>query len=108
MKTAPARRVESFDAIERPGDYCGPVTVDGHADVSVWALLPTHPEGVDKFARPTPQSGLIRVASPPHTFVEHEDGSLEVQPSIGVIGVVGEPYTWHGYLRASNVWEWDE
>lgn len=99
---APARRVDSFDDIERPGDYFGPAPVihPGGERQQVWFLLPVH-EGGDMFDRPTQGSGLHGVSSPPWEFRECPDGSLEIRPSIGC---GPHPYYWHGYLDEGHIW----
>lgn len=102
------RRVATFDDLERAGDYAGPVSIDGYKDEPhtrqiVWFLLPLH-EGVTKFDRPTPGSGVHGVTEPPWTFRECADGSLEIRASIacGRGGPDGE--YWHGYLDEGHVW----
>lgn len=55
-------------------------------------------------ARPpgTPHSGSLRN----HDVTEHEDGTITVEPSILIRSSwAGEPYEWHGWLRAG---EWSE
>ncbi len=103
MVLSPARRVASFDDIERAGDYSGPHPIDlkdGKESRVVWFLLPIH-KGADKFDRPEEGSGLHGVYEPPWTFRECPDGSLEIAPSIAS----GLPVYWHGYLREGNTWE---
>lgn len=101
------RRVASFDAIERAGDYYGPTEeVDGEGKVvgrNVWFLLPIH-EGETKFDRPTRGSGLHRVGEPPWTFRECADGSLEIRASIACGRHDAEGEYWHGYLDEGHVW----
>lgn len=100
----PARRVASFDDIERAGDYCLD-SVTGYQEPPhdrrrLLFLLPTH-KGADKFDRPDEHSGLHGIMDPPWTFTEHPDGSVSAQPSIGC----GDPpYYWHGYLDPGNLW----
>lgn len=105
MTTWPGRRVATQDDLERPGDYSGPHPVH-HPDgirQYVWFLLPTH-EGQDMFDRPTPGSGLHGVSSPPWTFRERPDGSLEIRASIACgRGDPGGEY-WHGYLDEGHIW----
>lgn len=103
----PARRVNSFDEIEQAGDYyLGEVVNDETSYKQLWFLLPTH-KGVDKFTADV-HSGLHGIGErlfnggQGWTFVDHEDGSLSAEPSIGC-GT--PPYYWHGYLRPGNVWE---
>lgn len=111
MNTAAARRVGSVDEIERAGDYFGPThEVDANGvrlgPRGCWFLLPIH-EGCSKFDRVTRGSGLHRVSEPPWTFVEHDDGSLEIQGSILSGARDPEGAYFHGWLRAGNVWEWE-
>jgi len=92
---SPARRVASFDDLERAGDYTGPHEVETSGDPRqyVWYLLPIH-QGADKF-------GVHGVTEPLWTLRECADGSLEIRPSIGC---GPNPYYWHGYLDEGNVW----
>lgn len=99
---SPARRVASFDDLERAGDYTGPrplITKDAEVG-QVLFLLPVH-HGADKFDRPDDGSGLHGVTSDRWTFRECPDGSLEIGPSIGC---GPQPYYWHGYLDEGNTW----
>jgi hypothetical protein len=99
------RRVASFDAIERPGDYYGPTPViypDGERP-EVFFLLPTH-EGRDMFDRPTRGSGLHGVSQPPWTFRECPDGSLEIRASIACGRREPEGEYWHGFLDEGHLW----
>jgi hypothetical protein len=97
------RRVNSLDEIERPGDYCGPMPDVNGTERSVWFLLPIH-AGADKFDRPTPGSGLHRVAEPPWRFRECADGSLEIRESIACGRGSRDGEYWHGYLDEGHVW----
>lgn len=98
---SPARRVGSFDELEQAGDYTGPNQVKTYyGEVSqVLYLLPIH-RGKDKYDHSIDGSGVHGVMSPPHTFRECADGSLEIRESIGC----GDPRYWHGYLDEGNVW----
>jgi hypothetical protein len=99
---SPARRVATFDDLERAGDYTGPHPVI-RGDVEekvVWFLLPVH-AGKDRFDHATEGSGVHGVYEPPWTFRECPDGSLEIRASIGC-GL--QPYYWHGYLDEGNTW----
>jgi hypothetical protein len=97
------RRVQSFGEIERPGDYFGPVK-DYTGDLpAVFFLKPNaRDEGVPPRAR-----SVQHVCSPPHTFRECPDGSLEIRPSISNLARRGGPETddgWHGYLDEGSTW----
>ena len=99
---SPARRVTDFDDIERAGDYSGPHPVtyaDGERQ-QVWFLLPIH-TGSDKFDSPNEGSGIHGVTSPPWTFRECPDGSLEIRAPVGC---GPQPYYWHGYLDEGHSW----
>jgi len=102
---SPARRVADFDDIEKAGDYCGPrpVLVKGKEITGVWFLLPTH-QG-DLYNHGCEGCGLHHITSPPWTFRECADGSLEIRASIlaGRTDERPEGY-WHGYLDEGNVW----
>lgn len=101
------RRVASFDDLERPGDYCRTTIVDGHGvtEQTMFFWVPNSP-GDSRFGH------VARVAFPPHTERECDDGSLEVRASILVgphsrVGESGEVVTdpgWHGYLDEGHVW----
>ena len=100
---SPARRVPTFDDLEKAGDYTGPHP-SGAKDIPdlkvVWFLLPVH-QG-DKFDHVKPGNGLHAVYEPPWKFRECEDGSLEIRDSIGC-GPKPD-YYWHGYLDEGNIW----
>jgi hypothetical protein len=98
----PARRVASFDDLEKAGDYTGPhpqETSNGPRK-AVYFLLPVH-KGTDKFDHSNEGDGVHGVYEPPWTFRECPDGSLEIRVSIGC---GAQPYYWHGYLDEGNVW----
>lgn len=98
------RRVESFDAIEKAGDYyLGDGEVEGEPRRLVWFLLPIH-EGATKFDRPGPGSGIHTVSEPPWTFRECPDGSVEIRDSIACGGRGLGPQYWHGFLDEGHVW----
>jgi hypothetical protein len=91
------RRIPShwpLAALWQHGDYSGPRTDYTGGVPAVFFLLPN---ARDPGAR-GPQRGLRHVVSPPHTFRECPDGSLEIRASIGA-----QPY-WHGYLDEGHVW----
>jgi len=101
---APARRVATFDDLERAGDYTGPHPVvypEGDRP-SVWFLLPVH-TGPDMFGDGAQGSGIHGCTEPPWRFRECSDGSLEIRESIGC-GDAAAGYYWHGYLDEGNVW----
>lgn len=86
---------------EQPGDYCGPV-LGYTADLPcVFFLKPNaRDEGVPPRAR-----SVQHVVSPPHTFRECADGSLEIRPSISNLTSRGEyDDGWHGYLDEGHEW----
>lgn len=96
-----------MDDLEQAGDYClDLVTVKGAEVPQVWFLLPIH-EGGSKFERITEGSGLHGISSPPWTFRECDDGSLEIRASIlcGRTDERPEGY-FHGLLNEGNVWTW--
>jgi hypothetical protein len=80
------------DALWRPGDYCGPV-------FGYTADLP-----MVRFRLPNGSFG--HVCSPPHTFRECPDGSLEIRNSIGhhYTDPAGVDRYWHGYLDEGHRW----
>lgn len=102
---SPARRVCSLDGIEQAGDYYLTTVIwpDRGEIPEVFFLLPVH-AGADKFDRLTRGSGLHGVTSPPWTFRECLDGSLEIRDSIACGRHEQEGEYWHGYLDEGNVW----
>jgi hypothetical protein len=98
------RRVQSFGEIERPGDYFGPVT--GYTG-DVPAVFFLKPNARDTDAPPAARS-VQHVCSPPHTFRECPDGSLEIRASISN-RLAGDTTGhsddgWHGYLDEGHAW----
>lgn len=97
------RRVESFGAVERPGDYFGPATNYTNGVPAVFFLKPN---ARDKDVPPRARS-VQHVCSPPHTFQENANGTLTIQPSISNLlrrdtdGSSDDG--WHGYLE-NGVW----
>jgi hypothetical protein len=98
------RRVHSFTGIEQPGDYFGPTT---EYTGGVPAVLFLKPNARDEDAPPAAQS-VQHVCSPPHTFRECPDGSLEIRASISNLcagDVNGNTDDgWHGYLDEGHSW----
>ncbi len=76
-----------------PGDYCGPLLGYTGDRPSVTYRLPNGRIG--------------HVCSPPHTFRECPDGSLEIRNSI-LHTEAQHGFDWHGYLNAGNVWDGPE
>jgi hypothetical protein len=98
------RRVGSIAEIEQPGDYFGP-TVGYTGDLPAVFFL--KPNARDPDARPEARS-VQHVCSPPHTFRECPDGSLEIRNSISNL-LRGDPDGrtddgWHGFLDEGHVW----
>lgn len=87
----------------QPGDYCGPFVHEGKLTV-----LFLKPNARDVDAPPVARS-VQHVTSPPHTFRECEDGSLEIRQSIGDLhdgwgnGRVSDG--WHGFLNCGHSWD---
>lgn len=102
----PARRVFLFGDIERAGDYYL-TNVNwperGGVIPEVFFLLPIH-EGFGPFDRPSRGSGIHGVTSPPWTFRECPDGSLEIGGSIACGRQESGGEYWHGYLDEGNKW----
>lgn len=84
------RRVATPDDLEQPGDYCGPVTGWTGGLPAVFFLKPNGARG--------------HITSPPHEFVEEDDGTLTVRPSISDTRVGRPEFSdgWHGYLERGN------
>ena len=87
-----------------PGDYCGPV-MGWTGDLPAVFFLKPNARDPDVPAR---ARSLQHVTSPPHTFRECPDGSLEVRESISdkTIGDTDGSTSdgWHGYLDEGHVW----
>lgn len=103
MTQTTGRRVASFAEIERPGDYFGPTT----EYTSIPAVFFLKPNARDKDA-PLAARSVQHVCSPPHTFRECPDGSLEIRASISnLMRGDTDGHTddgWHGYLDEGNIW----
>jgi len=103
--TVIGRRLRAADGSlrmpERPGDYCGPVT--GYTgDVPAVFFLKPNARAAD--APPRARS-VQHVTSPPHTFRECADGSLEIRASISDLAMGGsESDGWHGWLDEGHSW----
>jgi hypothetical protein len=98
------RRVTSWEAIEQPGDYYGPVT--GYTG-ELPAVFFLKPNARDPDAPPSARS-VQHVCSPPHEFRECPDGSLQITPSISNL-LRGDPDGrtddgWHGFLDEGHSW----
>jgi hypothetical protein len=82
-----------------PGDYCGPFYGYTGDKPSVFFLKPN---ARDVVASPIARA-VQHVTSPPHTFRECADGSLEIRPSLGD-NHDGVSDGWHGYLDEGHIW----
>ncbi|SRR6266487_2396838 len=94
-----------------PGDYCGPVygyTGSLHDGAGIPsgeqrpAVLFLKPNARDKDAPPIARA-VQHVTSPPHSFRECADGSLEIRNSLGD-NHNGVSDGWHGFLDEGHVW----
>lgn len=84
-----------------PGEYCGPVEFFG-TGIMCWFFL--KPNARDEDA-PRAARSVQHVRSPPHTYRECDDGSLEIRASIGDTARGGtESDGWHGFLDEGHVW----
>lgn len=103
MSELVGRRVQNYEDLSLPGDYCGPINGrerTGYDRPAVFYVLPDGEAG----DRPN------FVLSPPHEFHEHADGSLSITASILHTGFLDErrPHgTFHGYLNEGHRWTWD-
>jgi len=95
------RRVATVEEIERPGDYCGPISTEPWTGrklpMAVAGCFFLLPNALDEGAQPG-QRAVHHVLFPPHTYRESAGGSLEIRNSIGA-----QPY-WHGFLDEGHVW----
>lgn len=89
---------------ELPGDYSGPV-LGYTGDRPMVQFLKPNARDVDA---PAIARSVQHVTSPPHTFRECEDGSLEIRASLGDVHHGGDGVDrsdgWHGYLDEGHVW----
>lgn len=86
---------------ELPGDYVGPVMGYTGGLPAVFFLKPNarDPDAPNRRAR-----SIQHVVSPPHTFRECSDGSLEIRASLGNVHKDGVDDGWHGYLDEGHRW----
>lgn len=102
---SPARRVASLEEIGRPGDYW--YDPAGALTGGTPAVFFLKPNARDPDA-PIPARSVQHVISPPHTFRECPDGSVEIRPSISNMlrgDSTGQSDDgWHGYLDQGNIW----
>src|SRR5580692_4069342 len=84
---------------KNPGEYMGPITGYSGELPAVFFLKPNARDvGAPACAR-----AIQHVVSPPHTFRECPDGSLEIRNSLGDMhGGVSDG--WHGYLNEGHEW----
>jgi hypothetical protein len=98
------RRVATVSDITQPGDYSGPVTGYTGDLPAVFFLKP----GARDPDAPDRARWVQHVCSPPHTFRECPDGSLEIRPSISDLlrgDTTGQSDDgWHGWLDEGHVW----
>lgn len=83
-------------ALERAGDYCGPLMGFTGDKPAVFFLKPN---ARDKDAPPVAR-GVQHVVSPPHVFTEEPNGTLTIWASISDKagdGAVSDG--WHGFLE---------
>jgi len=73
-----------------PGWYCGP-------------LLGYTGPGVPSVSYMLPNGRIGHVTSPPHSFRECPDGSLEIRNSI-LHTEAEHGFDWHGYLNEGDLW----
>jgi hypothetical protein len=82
----------TMDERWQPGDYCGPIMgYTGSVPMVMYRL---------------PNGSIGHVCSPPHTFRECSDGSLEIRNSIlhHFTDDAGNDTSWHGFLDEGNLW----
>jgi hypothetical protein len=93
------RRLPLGEWPKEPGDYMGPIT--GYTG-DLPAVFFLKPNARDPGVRPIARS-IQHVVSPPHTYRECSDGSLEIRASLGDMHD-GVSDGWHGYLDEGHVW----
>jgi len=92
---------------KEPGDYMGPIMGYTGDKPAVFFLKPNARDpGVPAIAR-----ALQHAVSPPHTFRECPDGSLEIRASLGDMHeqsdgskLIQVSDGWHGYLDEGHEW----
>lgn len=106
------RRVATVEDITQPGDYCGPVMGYTGDRPAVFYKLPVDDPQIPMSVGIT----MAHICSPPHTFRECADGSLEIRNSILHTYRYWEPFgaphetqhqvtwQWHGYLDEGHEW----
>lgn len=97
--TLQGRRVKGLP--EEPGDYTGPRRGYTGDKPAVFFLKP-NARAPDA---PPAARKISHVTFPPHSYVEHEDGTLTISASIGDTrrSHPGESDGWHGYLER-GIW----
>ncbi len=86
---------------KQPGDYMGPI-VGYTGDLPAVFFLKPNAKDPDA---PRRARAISHVVSPPHTFRECPDGSLEIRPSLSDFAAGGgDSDGWHGYLDEGHVW----
>jgi hypothetical protein len=93
-----------MEKIEQPGDYFGPVTGYTGGLPAVFFLKPNAHDA----DAPEGAQCVQHVCSPPHSFRECADGSLEIRQSISN-RMAGDPDGrtddgWHGFLDEGHEW----
>lgn len=86
---------------EEPGDYCGPA-MGYTGDKPMVTFLKPNARDADA---PSAARSVQHVCSPPHVFVEEDDGTLTISPSISDRKRDGDAQSdgWHGFLER-GVW----
>lgn len=93
------RRLPLGEWPTQPGDYMGPVMGYTGEKPAVFFLKPNARDADS----PRVARSIQHVVSPPHTFRECADGSLEIRNSLGADhGGVSDG--WHGYLDEGHQW----
>lgn len=93
MLAEPENGSQRLPADFEPGDYCGPIRGYTGDLPAVFFSLPVEDDH--------PDAGVRHVCAPPHSFAEHDDGTITVSPSI--LAVRPDGNGWHGYLE-HGVW----
>jgi hypothetical protein len=100
------RRVASRGDIERPGDYFGPTGDYTNGVPAVFFLKPNARDADTSV--PARSRSIQHVCSPPRSFRECADGSLEIRPSISnLLRGDADGHSddgWHGWLDKGHVW----
>jgi hypothetical protein len=96
---------DPIQELQQKGDYMGPIHGYTGDKPAVFFIIPADAPWDDQDDVACVIKGLAHVVSPPHSFRECPDGSLEIRNSILCTRRwKGEEWTWHGFLDQGHSW----